>query len=199
MIKKTISREGTEMCRKVICFIVSALTLVAVFGMTAASVSAGSPSKQVKIDRAMQAAPPSISMHATIMDVDGTVLRQGTNGWHCMPASGPGSTHPMCNDKVWMSALEALSKKADFKTDRVGISYMLAGDDLVNNADPFDTRRDPGEVWVQEGPHLMILVPDPQMLDGISDDPDNGGPYVMWKGTPYAHIMVPVAPRQKQK
>ena len=22
-------------------------------------------------------------------------------------------------------------------------------------------------------------------------DPENGGPYVMWKGTPYAHIMVP--------
>ena len=26
-------------------------------------------------------------------------------------------------------------------------------------------------------------------------DPDNGGPYVMWKGTPYAHLMVPVGPR----
>ncbi len=38
----------------------------------------------------------------------------------------------------------------------------------------------------------MILVPDPALLDGISTDPWNGGPYVMWKGTPYAHIMVPV-------
>jgi hypothetical protein len=26
----------------------------------------------------------------------------------------------------------------------------------------------------------------------MSTDPWNGGPYVMWKGTPYAHIMVPV-------
>ena len=28
-----------------------------------------------------------------------------------------------------------------------------------------------------------------------SCDPNNGGAYVMWKGTPYAHIMVPVAKR----
>ncbi len=41
----------------------------------------------------------------------------------------------------------------------------------------------------------MILVPDPAMLEGISTDPDNGGPYVMWKGTPYAHIMIPVGER----
>jgi len=150
-------------------FIVVMSTAFAVFGMTTASVTAEGQSKQAKIAPAMQAAPPSISKHATIMDVDGTVLRQGTNGWHCMPASGTGSTHPMCNDEVWMRALDAFSKKADFKSDRIGISYMLAGDDLVNNADPFDARRDPGEVWVQEGPHLMIIVPDPKMLEGISD------------------------------
>jgi hypothetical protein len=74
----------------------------------------------------------------------------------------------------------------------------------VNNADPFDTKRGPGEVWVEESrPHLMILVPDPKMLakmlEGISDDPDNGGPYIMWKGTPYAHIMVPVGAGAQKK
>jgi hypothetical protein len=105
----------------------------------------------------------------------------------------------MCNDEVWMNLVTALNNKADFKTDRIGISYMLAGDDDVNNADPFDTKQDPGEVWVQEGPHLMIIVPDKKMLEGISNDPNNGGPYVMWGGTPYAHIMVPVGPRQTEK
>jgi hypothetical protein len=111
----------------------------------------------------------------------------------------PGDNHPMCNDDVWMRLMKALGGKAGFKTDRIGISYMLAGDASVNNADPFDTKPDPGEVWVQEGPHLMILVPDAKMLEGVPDDPDNGGPYVMWKGTPYAHIMVPVAPRPQKK
>jgi hypothetical protein len=188
-----------DMYEKVIRFIVVVSTAVAVLGVTVVSVSAGGQSAQAKIKRAMEAAPSSISKQATIIDVDGTVLRKGTNGWHCMPAVSPNSAHPMCNDEVWMHAMDALGKKSDFKADRVGISYMLAGDDPVNNADPFDTKRDPGEVWVQEGPHLMIMIPDPKMLEGISDDPDNGGPYVMWKNTPYAHIMVPVGPRQKKK
>jgi hypothetical protein len=38
----------------------------------------------------------------------------------------------------------------------------------------------------------MIAVPDLKSLDGLSTDPKNGGPWVMWKGTPYAHIMAPV-------
>lgn len=155
--------------------------------------------KQAKIARAMQAAPLSISKNATVMDSDGTVLRVGSNNWYCLPTSGPGSDHPMCNDTVWMRLMDAFSEKGVFKTDRIGISYMLAGDDNVNNADPFDTRQDPGETWVQEGPHLMIIVPDPKMLEGISDDPENGGPYIMWGGTPYAHIMVPVGPRDVMK
>ena len=156
-------------------------------------------SVQAKIARAMQAAPQSISQNATILDPDGTVLRAGSNNWHCFPNSGPGSDHPMCNDAVWMRFADAYGKKENFKTDRIGISYMLAGDDNVNNADPFDKQQDPGETWVQEEPHLMILVPDPKMLDGISHDPENGGPYVMWSGTPYAHIMVPVGPRKPMK
>ena len=155
--------------------------------------------KQAKIARAMQAAPKSISKKATIIDTDGKILRKGSNGWVCRPSSGPGSTHPECDDEVFMHFMHALDKKADFKTDRMGFSYMLAGDDNVNNADPFDMKPDPGEVWVQEGPHLMIIVPDPKALEGMSEDPKNGGPYVMWKGTPYAHIMVPLVPKKMKK
>jgi hypothetical protein len=92
--------------------------------------------------------------------------------------------------------MQAIGAKAEFHTDQIGISYMFAGDANTNNADPFDTKQDPGEVWVQEGPHLMVLLPDPKMLEGIPNDPYNGGPYVMWKGTPYAHIMVPLAQKE---
>jgi hypothetical protein len=180
-------------------FMALVATTLAVFSVAGASLAETGDATQAKIDRAMSAAPASISKNAEIIDTDGTVLRSGSNGWHCSPTSGPGSTHPMCNDEVWMNLMTALNNKADFKTDRIGISYMLAGDDDVNNADPFDTKQDPGEVWVQEGPHLMIIVPDKKMLEGISDDPNNGGPYVMWGDTPYAHIMVPVGPRQTEK
>lgn len=172
----------------------------ALFAFAVVAVAIADESKAAKIARALRAAPPSISKDATIMDVDGTVLRPGTNGWTCMPGLSATNMSPMCTDDVWVKLMQAVAAKADFHTERVGIGYMLAGDAIPgSNTDPFDTKQDPGEVWVQEGPHLMILLPDPKMLEGIADDPRNGGPYVMWKGTPYVHVMVPVAPRPQQK
>ena len=50
--------------------------------------------------------------------------------------------------------------------------------------------------WIEEGSHLMILAP-PAMLENFPTDPHNGGPYVMWKGTPYQHIMVPIGSRHE--
>jgi hypothetical protein len=46
--------------------------------------------------------------------------------------------------------------------------------------------------WSHHPPHVMIAVPDLKLLDRLPTDPNNGGPYVMWKGTPYAHILAPV-------
>ena len=72
---------------------------------------------------------------------------------------------------------------------------MLAGEGDaigVSNADPFATAPTEDNDWVREGPHLMILVPDSAALDGLSTDPKDSV-YVMWKGTPYAHIMVKIA------
>jgi hypothetical protein len=48
-----------------------------------------------------------------------------------------------------------------------------------------------------EGPHVMILTPDPAALKDVSTDPNAGVPYVMWKDTPFAHVMMPVGPRAK--
>lgn len=175
--------------------LVLAALLVSALVAALASFADETESKAEKISRAMRAAPASISQHAAIMDVDGSMLRSGTGRWTCMPGMAPGDDHPMCNDAVWAGFMKALAEKGEFQTERIGISYMLDGDANVNNADPFDTQPDPGEVWVQEGPHLMIVLPDPAMLEGIPDDPDNGGPYVMWKDTPYAHIMVPTGSR----
>jgi hypothetical protein len=42
----------------------------------------------------------------------------------------------------------------------------------------------------------MVLLPGLD-YEGISTDPHNGGPYVMYADTPYAHIMVPVSAHQE--
>jgi len=59
--------------------------------------------------------------------------------------------------------------------------------------DPYATEPTPDNEWIANGgPHIMVLVPDLKMLEGIPTDPNYGGPYVMWRGTQYAHLMIPV-------
>lgn len=172
-------------------------TSILCLGM-AASVSAhATESADTKIKRAMSAAPASISAKATIMDTDGTILRQGSNEWTCLPGVMliPGDKHPMCNDDPWMKWMAAAAAGAAFSTDVVGTSYMLQGDALVNNDDPTATDPNDGGVWVQEGPHLMMLYPTKEMYANLPRDPDAGGPYVMWDNTPMVHVMVPIAAR----
>ena len=147
-----------------------------------------------KIARAMSAAPSDISAEATIMDVDGTILREGTNEWVCLPGVGliPGDQHPMCNDAVWMKWMAAVGTDTVFSTDVIGVSYMLQGDAMVNNDNPMATDINDGGVWVQDGPHIMMLFPNMDMLAGLPRDPFAGGPYVMWGETPLAHVMMPL-------
>jgi hypothetical protein len=42
-----------------------------------------------------------------------------------------------------------------------------------------------------------MILPNASQLDVYSTDPHSGGPWVMWKGTKYAHLMVPVASMPK--
>ena len=152
-----------------------------------------------KIARAESAAPASISADATIVDTDGTVLRQGSNGWTCLPGVPliPGDEHPMCNDAVWSAWLAAVAAGEEFSTDTVGYSYMLQGDAMVHNHDPSATEPDDSGHWVQEGPHLMLLLPASVSMAEMNADPYQPGPYVMWGETPLRHIMVPVGPREQ--
>jgi hypothetical protein len=169
------------------------MLVMAAFSSTTA-VAEDAESADVKIARALLAAPESISADAIIMDVDGTLLREGDNGWTCFPGVGliPGDKHPMCADVVWMKWMSTAGAGLPFETDEVGYSYMLAGDAMVNNDDPTATDPNDGGVWVQEGPHLMLLMPTSMPLEHLNHDPFAGGPYVMWGGTPMQHIMVPV-------
>jgi hypothetical protein len=171
---------------RVVCLLLGALALA-----VSPVVSEEQPSKEAKLIEALRAAPGGIAAHATVKDWDGTVLREGSNGWSCYPSSEMMPNSPMCFDAVWEKWAQAWANKQPFKTDKVGFSYMLMGDGGSSNTDPYGRGPTADNEWVVEGPHLMILVPDESMLADLPDDPD-AGPYVMWKGTPYAHIMVPV-------
>jgi hypothetical protein len=149
------------------------------------------------VNSAMSAAPKSISAEATIMSWDFEVIREGNNGWTCLPdRANTSGNDPWCVNDPWVNFLRAYVKKEKPSYTGIGFAYMLQGDTPVSNADPYETNPTGADDWVTElGPHLMILNPDLSLLDNISSDHLNGGPWIMWPDTPYAHIMVPLENR----
>ncbi|MBT8091729.1 MAG: hypothetical protein KJN77_01750 [Gammaproteobacteria bacterium] len=147
------------------------------------------------IEDALAAAWPGMAENATVVDWEGNVLKEGTNGFTCFPTPPMLTGNaPMCMDGPWMKWADAWQNKKDFAADSLGISYMLAGDEGASNIDPYAEGPTDDNEWIKEGPHLMIIAP-AELLEAFPTDPDNGGAYVMWKGTPYQHLMVPVGAR----
>lgn len=147
------------------------------------------PTPDDPIAYAMSAGPASIAADATIMAPDGSILREGTNEWTCIPMPG----EPMCMDQQWLAWLDAYVNQHDVvDVTSVGLSYMLRGDQGASNIDPYAEGPTADNEWVVTGPHLMVIVPDPALLEGIPSDPMTGGPYVMWRDHPLVHVMIPV-------
>ena len=149
--------------------------------------------KMETIASAESAAPASVTANATVKAADGTILREGSNGYTCYPQQE--IIGPMCNEAVWDDLISSMLGKTDYAPDSFSVSYMLAGEGSAignSNSDPYATEPEKSDDWVKEGPHLMIVVPDRSTLEGLSTDP-NDPVYVMWKDTPYAHMMVKVA------
>jgi hypothetical protein len=146
-------------------------------------------SDEWKIRNALSAGPASITEHATVIDwpanpkdgmSNGRVLRQGTNGWTCMPdISGRPQHNPMCVDETMMKWLMATlaGKKPDI--DRVGLSYMLMGE--ARQGQGATPAKEPSQVkeWFYVGPHIMVVLPDSakDALRGINQDLSNNQPY----------------------
>ena len=163
---------------------------------TAAANTAASSSDPIA--SAMAAAPASIASGATIVmaNADGSMktLREGKNGWTCMPDSpttpGPDSMCMDANAAKWVAAW--IGHKPP-PANTVGLMYMLEGGTDASNSDPYATAPTADNDWVKTGPHVMV-VGSQDLLKGYPSGgkPDTKSPYVMWSGTPYAHLMIPV-------
>ena len=143
---------------------------------------------------ALSAGPPAISSDATVMDWDNNVLREGTNGWTCLPdIPGTPGTDPWCVNEPWLNLLDALKNKKDPTYTEIGIAFMLQRDTPVSNTDPSATEPTSPEDWVDGlGPHLMLLLPNQTGLETFPVEWRAWRPWVMWKDTPYAHLMIPI-------
>jgi len=155
---------------------------------------------QAKIADAMRAAPSSLADKATILDnaMDDAgkfiVLREGSNGWYCLPdALGTPGPDPWCFDQTWLDWAYAFTAGEEPNTTVVGLAYMLQGGSDASNTDPFATEPEAGNEWMNSPAHVMLLLPGDLAESGFSPDYQSGGPWIMWAGTPYEHLMMLVA------
>ena len=159
-----------------------------------------------KIENAMSAAPSTISANATInyYEFDDTgefvVLREGSNGWYCFPdiVATPGND-PSCQDQAWQDWTYAFFAGEERNVTVPGFAYMLQGGSDASNTDPLATEPAKGEEWVNSPAHVMLLLPGELDQAVFSTDHDSGGPYIMWAGTPYEHIMMPVVESEHEQ
>jgi hypothetical protein len=167
-----------------------------------ASVQAQNTESQAAfIKAAEEGGPPHIAASAAVarMEPNGAVtpVRPGTNGFTCtiMP---DGTNAPVCldaNGLDWMKA--AFSKQPKPTNTAPGIAYMAKG------ASHFETPQ--GEIvmapsadtkTVPEPPHWMVLWPIDAASSGLPTKPNAGGSYIMFAGTPYAHLMIYQDPKR---
>jgi hypothetical protein len=174
------------------CPLFLVLVLLAVTGGYFALAQDADAETGAKIENAMSAAPLSIAQDATILDWvfddEGKfiVLREGTNGWSCLP----GNPKPMCLDEIFMEWLYAVITGEDLTVTAPGFAYMLQGGEALSNSNP--AAMEPAEDhWMSSSPYMMVLLPAEVDISDYSPDPDNPL-FVMYSGTPYQHLMIPI-------
>jgi len=190
----TTNHMEVNMLRRML-FTIGAATLVV--GVTG---TAFAQSKATKIATATAAAPAAIGKNATVRDWPDksgnmALIREGSNGWTCLPSHPKTRTitnDAMCYDANFGDLMAALMSNKPPALKGVGYSYMLGADDWESNTDPMAQKETPDNQWHHVRSHVMVAYPDMAMLAGLPTRPSMNGPYVMWSGTPYAHVMWPV-------
>jgi hypothetical protein len=192
-----------KLAKKILCFLAAATAMLLVAETYfERSVQARTPvqnsttdasdTTQGKIARAISAGPVDVARSARIIDTDAqgntVVLRDGNNGFTCMPGNSKViGDPPMCVDAAslqWFADAKAHKPKP---TNAVpGITYMLAGATQRSDSDPNDKT----SPVITVGPHWMIMWPFDPKTTGLPTMHKATGAYIMWAGSPYAHLHV---------
>jgi hypothetical protein len=162
-------------------------------------------SDEWKIKNALSAAPAAVAEKATVIDwpadlksgnAHGRILRQGSNGWTCMPdLPGKPQHDPMCADETMMKWMMATLAGKKPNIDRVGLSYMLLGEAGADQSDISAKKPPKGKDWYYVGPHIMIVLPDADTaaLQDINHDISKNEPYVTALRSSSPLLVIPVA------
>jgi hypothetical protein len=173
------------------------------FGLTSVSNAdekKGSPikgmSKEDLVKLALSAAPSKIAKDASVMvpgeDGKMTEARKGSNGFTCFPdVDGQEVPDPICADQAASQFISDMMSGAPKPTNTVpGISYMAKGGWHFEKNGKILMKPEEGAKRVSEPPHWMVFWPVDSNTSGIPSLPGKFGTYVMFEGSPYAHLMI---------
>ena len=149
---------------------------------------------------ARRGAPGATGANATVVRFDTAtlqtrVLHRGTNGFTC--TLDPVDDAPVCSDPPgWQWMLDALTGKERPTNTLPGVSYMAEGGTHFETPNG-DIQMMPGPNTkpVREPPHWMLLWSFEAKGTGLPPHAGHNGVYVMYDGTPYAHLMVHQDPK----
>jgi hypothetical protein len=132
-------------------------------------------SSEIQMARAIAAGPKEIADQARIMGFDAQgnriVLREGKGDFICQPGKPQFVAQPA-------SCYTTNSKPR--------ITYMLAGATQRSISDRDDKTSTPLAI----GPHWMIMMPFDPKTTGLPVTYSDTGAYIMWAGTPSAHLHI---------
>ena len=188
--------------KRVSIFVLVVLTIMALGIVSLRAENKKPMSKDKLIKLALSAAPAYIAKDAAVMipGDDGKLVevRKGSNGFTCIPTvNNRPEADPMCFDAAVGQWVDALMSNAPKPTNTVpGISYMARGGMHWEKDGKILMKEEAGAKLVKEPPHWMIMWPFDSKASGLPTLPNPGGVYVMFDGTPYAHMMVYQDPKK---
>ena len=154
------------------------------------------------INLALSAAPPHVAKDAAVMipGDDGKLMevKKGTNGFTCIPdLEDTPIDDPMCMDAAVQQWVNSLINNEPKPANTVpGIAYMAKGGQHWEKDGKILMKEEPGAKLVNEPPHWMVMWPFDSKTSGLPSVPNPGNVYVMYDGTPYAHLMIYQNPKK---
>ncbi len=169
-------------------------------GKAGKDVKAMPQDEQIKL--ALSAAPPHIAKDAAVLvfGTDGKLTKgkPGTNGFTCIPTvMNLPEPDPMCMDAAVKQWWEALLANAPKPSNIVpGVAYMAAGGSHWEKNGAVVMKEEPSAKVVKEPPHWMIMWPFDSKASMLPKKPNPSGVYIMFDGTPFAHLMIYQDPKK---